>query len=159
MVLRALLTVTLLLAAAVPVYAQEEDFGSEEPSLSAFVGTWSHHGVLLEIADDGSAQALWRTYYWCAPGVPEPCDRIEADRLISGGRAELWFTPTTAGIAAGEIVDTSDPSLFDVGPVELRLTEYGMAVLAQFDREIVMCGPRYLDEAPPEVIEFSPCGA
>jgi hypothetical protein len=156
----ALLAVAALLASAVPAQAQsEEETPDEEPSLNAFVGDWSRHGVQLTFSDDGTAWARWRVYQWCGPGVPAPCDRIENDSLISGGQADLAFTPGAPDTVQGEVLTSTDPQSFDLGPVTLRLVPYGMAVFEQFGLETVLCGPRYIDEAPPEVRDTYPCGA
>jgi hypothetical protein len=154
--MRALFVLAALLAISPPVRAQSEP---EELSLTAFVGDWSRHGVVLSVADDGSATALWRIYEWCGPGVTQPCDRLEGNRLIAGGRAELVFTPAAPDAAMGEVVASNDHQLFEPGPVALRLVPYGMAILEQAGQQIVLCGPRYLDEAPPPVVASAPCGA
>jgi len=160
------LTFGVVLATALPAHAQSEagsDSASppdEQLDLNNFVGDWSHHGFLIRIADDGSASALWRVYQWCGPGVPAPCDRIENNGIISGGRGELTVTPVAPDVAQGEVVSSTDEVGLPQGPFTLQLMPYGMAVLQQDGQDdLILCGPRYLDEAPPDLIEHSPCGA
>jgi hypothetical protein len=157
--LTSVLAVAALLAAAVPAHAQSEETSGEELSLNAFVGDWGRHGVQLTISDDGTAWARWRVYEWCGPGVRPPCDRIENDYLISGGQADLVFAPQAPDSVQGEVLTSTDPQSYDVGPVTLRLVPYGMAVLEQGGQETVLCGPRFLDEAPADVRDTYPCGA
>lgn len=154
-----LLAVAALLATAMPAHAQSEAPPDEEVSLNAFVGDWSRHGMQLTVSDDGTAWARWRVYQWCGPAVAPPCDRIENDSLISGGQADLVFTPEAPNTAQGEILTSTDPQALDLGPVSLRLVPFGMAILDQGGQETVLCGPRYLDEAPQEVRDTYPCGA
>jgi hypothetical protein len=158
-VTRTLLAAAALLASAVPTHAQSEAPPDEEVSLSAFVGDWGRHGLQLTISDDGTAWARWRVYQWCGPGVPQPCDRIENDYLISGGQADLVFAPQAPDSAQGEVLSSTDAESYDLGPVTLRLVPFGMAVLEQGGHETVLCGPRYLAEAPREVQDTYPCGA
>ena len=79
-----------LLAAPVAVAAQEVD-----RPFAALAGDWDRHGFGLTVNDDGTATAVWRVYHWCGPGVPQPCDRLTDNRIISGGRADITFTAST----------------------------------------------------------------
>jgi hypothetical protein len=159
-VFASLLAVAALLATAMPAHAQSEEAPpDEELSLNAFVGDWGRHGMQLTISDDGTAWARWRVYQWCGPGVRPPCDRIENDYLISGGQADLVFAPEAPDSVQGEILTSTDTQSLDLGPVSLRLVPFGMAILEQAGQETVLCGPRYLDEAPQDVRDTYPCGA
>ena len=170
---RLLLALGVVMATALPVEVQsvpgsdesspptdETSPPDEELNLSAFVGDWSHHGFLIRIADDGSAAALWRVYQWCGQGVPTPCDRIENTGIIAGGRGELTVTPVAPDMVQGEVVSSTDEVGLPEGPFTLQLMPYGMAVLQQDGQEdLVLCGPRYLDDAPQDLIDHTPCGA
>jgi hypothetical protein len=152
MLLRLVLTVLLAL---LPSVASAQETSEDEAPFVSVAGDWSRHGFLMRVLQDGTAHASWRVYQWCGPGVPEPCDRVQGNFLISGGQADVVF----ASGGDGEVAWSTDPAMLDVGPLTLTPIEYGMAVLQQGEHVMVLCGPRYLDEAPPEIIEASPCGA
>jgi hypothetical protein len=144
-----------LLAAPGTVAAQETD-----QSFAGLVGGWGRHGAGLTVYDDGSAEAVWRIYRWCGPGVPQPCDRITDNRIFSGGHAALVFSGVDeAGVLQGEVNSTSDAELLDIGPVTLTPQPYGMALLEQGATQLMLCGTRFLELAPPEVVDQYPCGA
>jgi hypothetical protein len=128
------------------------------PSLDAIAGNWEHHGFGLQVNADGSASAVWRTYRWCGPGVPEPCDQIVNNRIISGGHADLTFSDQDeSGTFHGQVEATSDPRLLDLGPVDLTPQAYDMALLEQGSFQLVLCGEDAPNQAPGDVLES--CGA
>ena len=144
-----------LLTAPLPAAAQEAD-----PAFAAFAGGWSHHGFGLTVYDDGSGVAIWRVYRWCGPGVPEPCDLLTDNRIISGGHADLTFTGIDeAGALQGEVSSATDTELLADGPLSLTSQPYGMLLLEQGDTQLTLCGDQFTNLAPPEVVEQSPCGA
>jgi hypothetical protein len=143
----------ILIVALAPMTASAQE--TEETASTALAGDWSRHGFFIRIASDGTAHASWRIYQWCGPGVPEPCDRVQGNFIMSGGQADVVFTSGDAG----EVAWTTDPAMLDVGPITLTPIEYGMAVLQQGEHVLVLCGPRYLDEAPAQVVDATPCGA
>lgn len=151
--LRSLFTSVLL--AVMPLAASAH----AEPPLQPFAGDWDRHGFGLTVADDGSSHAAWRIYVWCDQGPP-PCDSIEnGNYLRSGGQADIAFSNVTDQDAEGEVLNTTDPSGLDVGPVTLSLMPYDMASLRQGDHEIVLCGVNFSAEAPEDLASTYPCGA
>lgn len=141
----------LLIGPAAPAAAQDD-------ALAPIVGNWERHGFGIEVGDDGSTNAIWRVYSWCGPGVPEPCDQIVENRIISGGRATIQFTGADdSGAFQGEVLDTTDPELLDVGPLTLTPQPYDMALIEQGDTQLVLCGDDSVNQAPPDVL--AQCGA
>jgi hypothetical protein len=148
----ALLAVLNLLGA--PVSAAADD------AFSPIAGEWGRHGLGLTVSDDGSVEAVWRVYRWCGPGVRPPCDELAGNTIISGGHADIAVNPADdSGAFSGEVNTTSDPELLAIGPVRLIPQPYGMLLLEQDDRQLTLCGPHFIDLAPREVREQSPCGA
>ena len=123
------------------------------------MGEWTYHGFDLTVNDDGTSQAIWRVYRWCGPVVPKPCDTLGNDRITSGGYADLSFSRVDdAGVLQGEVTSSTDAELLDVGPVTLTPQEYGIS-LDQGATQITLCGAHYVELAPQDVIDQSPCGA
>jgi hypothetical protein len=133
---------------------------ASDESFSPIAGDWGRHGLGLIVSEDGSVEAIWRVYRWCGPGVRLPCDELTGNQIISGGRADITVNPADAsGAFQGEVNATSDQELLDVGPVSLIPQPYGMLLLEQGDLQLTLCGPHYVDLAPPEVRDQFPCGA
>jgi hypothetical protein len=131
---------------------------AQDAPFAPISGLWDRHGFGITVNDDGSATATWRVYQWCGPGVADPCDRIVNNRIISGGHAEISFAgPDDSGAFAGEVTDTSDPELLDVGPLTLTPQPYDMAMLEQGDRQLTLCGEDSANQAPMDVL--IQCGA
>jgi hypothetical protein len=150
-------------------------------SFAAIAGGWWHHGFGLDVSEDGRAQAVWRTYQWCGPGVVGACDRMQGDQIISGGEAEIVFTgvepptapadvtvPDIAGrpvrlgmtqtvTATGRVQSSTDEYTLPVGPVALAVLGYGLAQLRR-DRlpPVLLCSFR---DMPDTIRAANPCGA
>jgi hypothetical protein len=149
----------LLLAGglAAPLSAAAQDV--DQP-FAALAGDWDRHGFGLTVDDDGTAAAVWRVYRWCGPGVPQPCDLLTDNRIISGGRADITFTAVDdAGALQGQVSHSTDDELLVDGPVSLSPLPDGMAHLAQGATQLDLCGPHFLELASPEVVDQLPCGA
>ena len=142
----------LLLASAAPAAAQDAPF-------APIVGDWDRHGFGITVRDDGRSSAVWRIYRWCGPGVAQPCDQIIRNSLVSGGHAVIRFSggPDDSGAFQGEVLETTDPDMLDLGPLSLTPQPYDMALLEQGDQQFVLCGDDAADQAPPDVLEQ--CGA
>lgn len=150
-----LMMVLAVLAVPLPVAAQAAD----QP-VGGLAGDWGRHGFGLTVYDDGSSAAVWRVYRWCGPGVQQPCDRLTDDRIISGGQADIEFSGVDeAGALQGDVSYTSDAELLELGPVTLTPQDYGMALLEQGSIQLTLCGARFLELAPPEIVDAFPCGA
>ncbi len=156
---RSILLLIVVLAGAliglsrpIPAGAQEADFG-------AFVGLWTRHGFGVRIESDGSGTAGWRIYRWCSDDPTPPCDTIEMSLITSGGRAALVFFEVDEETIYGEVIESTDPETLAPGPVALMLLPYGMALLIQDGRAMLLCGPDYVHLAPQDLRNEYPCGA
>jgi hypothetical protein len=138
-------------------------------SLADFAGDWWHHGFGLTVNPDGTADASWRTYAWCGPGIVGPCDRIENDTILDGGHAMLAFTAADVAsaprdwsiegladapivflgvqlpIAHGEVVSSTDPRLLHTGPIDLAMLPYDTGTLTQSAIDLLLCRPSDID--------------
>jgi hypothetical protein len=83
---------------------------------------------------------------------------------LGSSRLIAWFavlsilsTPVPA--AADESFRPSPATGAATGPVSLIPQPYGMLLLEQGDLQLTLCGPHYVDLAPPEVRDQFPCGA
>jgi hypothetical protein len=153
---RAGLTLALmgwLLVPAVPASAQ-----ADQP-FAPIIGNWDRHGFGITVRDDGHSSAGWRIYQWCGPGVAQPCDQIIGNSLVSGGTAVIRFSggPDESGAFQGQVLETTDPSTLDLGPMTLTPQPYDMALLEQGDTQLVLCGENAADQAPSDVL--MQCGA
>jgi len=132
--------------------------GGQQGGAEDFVGSWGKHGFGLNIAADGLAIATWRVYQWCTE-APEPCDELQDNSILPGGHASIEFHEAADGVARGTVFDSSDPGTL-VGSVTMTLQQYGMAELdSDAGVSMTLCGPHYLELAPPDVIASAPCGA
>ena len=119
------------------------------PELGPFVGEWSAHGAGLTVRPDGSASLVWRTYRWCSDDPRPPCDGMNGDEIVSGGRASLRLDVVSGHEAHGTVDDSSDPSRLPAGsPITLRLLPDDQ--LEVQPAAFTFCGP----SAPPGA-----CGA
>jgi hypothetical protein len=80
-----------------------------------FGGSWTGHGVTLNVSSDGSANASYFVGVLCssATPAPSPCDDDNVSPTIPGGQLKLHVTQvaTTGGVAVAttEVKDSSDP--------------------------------------------------
>jgi hypothetical protein len=133
--------------------------GVQSTTFARFAGAWDRHGFRLQLTPEGAATATWRVYRWCEPGVAAPCDTLQDNVIIAGGRAAVAFTRADGDVAVGRIVATADPAEWPVGAdVTLALGPNGMAELTVRGNAQLLCGPGFLN-APPEVVASRPCGA
>lgn len=143
-----------------PIHTVQNEQTSSQDLFAAFTGSWGRHGYGLDFRPYGEAYASWRTYEWCDQGGRPPCDRIVGNSIISGGHAVFVFTRVDGNIAYGEVGATSDTASMPNGtPALMILQPNGMATLLIGNSSVALCGPRYLELAPPEVQQQSPCGA
>ena len=142
-----------------PVQASAQSL--PEDQLGAFVGTWERHGFFIDVAGDGSTAASWRTYQWCGPGVPEPCDRITDDsRIESGGHGEIVFDSVDANGAHGQVLWSTEDTFLWPGEVSLELLPAGMAALRQEDNTVYLCSPGFEGFSDAEMEQrYQGCGA
>ena len=78
--------------------------GQEIPGLNRFVDFWHAHGASLNVQLDGRAHFEARTYIWCGPGVKQPCDSSQAEKIISGLKADLQFSRVSGDVAYGTMI-------------------------------------------------------
>ena len=91
--------VVLLLTATLPIGHAQQTTSAD--TFAHFTGTWTRHGFGLTIEPNGSARAMWRTYQWCGPDVPEPCDSMQGKLIVSGGLATFTFGRVESSILIG----------------------------------------------------------
>jgi hypothetical protein len=126
----------------------------------AFAKGWWRHGFNLDVKSSGVGEASWRTYRWCNVDPRPPCDRTEGNQIVSGGRASIVMFRVDGASAYGQVVSTNDPAVVSLGSISLTLLPYGMAQLSLGTlNSIILCGPDFALEAPPEIVRTYPCGA
>ena len=110
-----------------------------------FVGTWGAHGRGIQITSVGrDLDGFWEIAF----------------AIIDGGNALIAFTHVTGNTLHGRILATSDPRTIPIAsPAQLVLERYGMGLLVLGTESMDLCGPHYLEEAPPEFQQTFPCGA
>lgn len=72
--------------------------------LRPFVGQWNAHFASLEVKSDGTAAFSARTYAFCGPEVPQPCDRIEGNTIYPGIQETIAINSVKDQIAYGTII-------------------------------------------------------
>src|SRR5439155_20764456 len=107
-----------------------------------------------------TGRAYWRLYDNCTPDSRRACDVFTDSAIIDGGNALIAFTHVTGNTLHGRILATSDPRTIPIAsPAQLVLERYGMGLLVLGTESMDLCGPHYLEEAPPEFQQTFPCGA
>jgi hypothetical protein len=80
-----------------------------------FTGIWNSHGGRLDVKADGSVTLIYRIYVWCSDNPTPPCDQMEGNQIISGGRVTMHLVQVTTANGSPKatvIVDTSsDPKI------------------------------------------------
>ena len=80
--------------------------------------------------------------------------------IIGGGQGAITFNQIEGPTAYGQVVLSSEAGVLRRGPVVSTLFPYGLGRLDESDGgSAILCGPRYLNEAPEEVRRSYPCGA
>ena len=115
--------------------------GSPTGTFSKFVGIWVAHGAFLIVANDGSAKFEARTYIWCAPHVPQPCDTIEKNEIFYGYHEQLALSNTNASIAYGTMLASNDAPGKPNTPITLTLGPDNTLYYANQASITVLCGP------------------
>jgi hypothetical protein len=126
------------------------------PTVADFAGDWNHHGFVLSVQPDGSAEAIWRTYQ----------DPAEAP----AGHALLTFDRVDGRTAYGRVLWTTGP-VWPLGPVELTEYDFGVGELRASTGAppaaapggpgdgLTVCGPRLDWERARIAYPPYPCGA
>lgn len=140
-------------------------------SLTDFAGGWGRHGFILSISADGSAEASWRVYTWCKDnGNRQPCDSVQGNGIISGGKATFRFDRSDYRTILGTVLSSTDRERLPLGPVMLSEYDYGLGELVvgqafylapeqRAMRDVVLLGgPRY-ESAPDWIRRTFPLGA
>jgi len=85
-------------------------------------GNWSGHGRSLSLKA-GAGLIDYRVYKSCTDDPTPPCDEMQGNEIIDGGRIEIRLTTAymagTATIAQGNLVSSTDPSI-PTGPITAR---------------------------------------
>lgn len=110
------------------------------PGFARFAGTWTAHGAMLTISSDGAATFAARTYRWCAPGIPQPCDTIDAQGHLEAGNLERLRLSYVSGSTAYGTVLTS--TFHPAGlAVTLTLQPHDTLLYAARTPIAFLCGP------------------
>jgi hypothetical protein len=77
--------------------------------ISYFKGFWYHHSVGVTIDAAGNGVVSYRTYRWCGPGVPQPCDTMSGNSILNGGHATFRLTtPLASHTGLGYITSANE---------------------------------------------------
>ena len=70
----------------------------------------------------------YRVYKWCSDDPTPPCDEMQGNEIIDGGRITFHlntaYAAGTATIAAGSITSSTDPTYPSGEPVTARVQDY-----------------------------------
>jgi hypothetical protein len=127
------------------------------PDFAPFAKDWVSHAFGLKVDASGAATAWWRVYTWCSENPRPPCDGMDGNEIIPGGRATVSFNRVDEDTAYGAVTETTDPRGLS-GNVSLTLQEDGMAQLEEPSSSSLprlLCGP----DVPESVMRETPCGA
>lgn len=157
------LALAVTIAAAASLSAGTSGLHAAPAAGNRFAGRWGRHGFTLEITADGNARATWRIYSLCSDDPTPPCDAVQGDVIIPGGRAAIAFDgyDDTAGdtLYGRILISTDDTLLPPFSDLSLTLLPYGMAELDTDVGAILLCGSEFVRLAPPDLQAEAPCGA
>jgi len=125
---------------------------------SAFADNWWHHGFSIIINRDGTGEADFRIYKWCSDDPTPPCDSMEGNNIISGGKATLKLLSINGKTASGQVISSSDPSIVMVAPFTLTILKYDMLEFNQGGITRTFCGSDFSKLAPKSILDSTPCG-
>lgn len=99
---------------------------SAGPSVQSLIdrldGNWSGHGRDLTLSS-GHGLITYRVYKWCADDPTPPCDEMQGNEIIDGGRVvfrlSTAYVAGTATIAQGQLLSSTD-STVPVGALTVR---------------------------------------
>lgn len=104
-----------------------------------FTGTWIAHGAFMTIARDGKAVFEARTYSWCGPGVPQPCDSIKQNQILYGHHQQLQLSQVNGSVARG-VITSSNTSPTNTA-VTLTLQSGDTLLYTVNGSTTLLCGP------------------
>jgi hypothetical protein len=122
--------------------------------LTRFSGSWTGHGRALTVRV-GVGHITYRTYRWCSADPTPPCDEIQGNEIIDGGRIAFRLNSAyeagTATIAEGVVSDSTDPTLFVGQPLTARIHNHLLSI------SLFANAPFCDSKTPP--VEARSCGA
>jgi hypothetical protein len=130
-------------------------------NFAPFVEVWSRDGVQLKLEPGGRGAISWRMYRWCADDPKPPCDKLIGNDIQLGGTAVLNFSDVSGELAAGRVERTNDQSFLPTVDVALIRMPFDRLLFLDIEngKRILLCGPRFVETAPPEYDRLAPCGA
>ncbi|HVU66218.1 MAG TPA: hypothetical protein VHD63_03775 [Ktedonobacteraceae bacterium] len=109
---------------------------------SKFAGQWVAHSAFLIISPDGSANFGARTYNWCGPDVPQPCDSLSGNQLRYGYHARIELSNVRDSVAYGTVTESNQqPDNVDT-TVTLTLGPADTLIYSNNGSVLFLCGPR-----------------
>jgi len=124
--------------------------------VSYFKGSYYHHGVSVSVDAAGNGRISYRTYKWCGPGVPQPCDSIVNNYIYDGGKAAFKLTsPLSSHTGVGVI--TSGNQLrpgqrVTLSPLRVKIglpSVLNSTVVLPVAGSLVLCGTEYVAACGP----------
>jgi hypothetical protein len=97
-------------SSSTPTTATSATSATSPSPLGVLVGSWGAHGAGITINSDGTFLLSARTYVWCGPGVPSPCDSIQGNSIISGVQVGGTLRGDGPDSASGTITSSTTPS-------------------------------------------------
>jgi hypothetical protein len=114
--------------------------------LAPLVGDWTGHGGGIHIGADGQGQATFRAYRFCTDDPTPPCDTMNGNAIVDGGRAQFRLTVAGApGTATGQVTSSNDPEAFQPGfVVTVNLTSGDVLLVSSSPtaQRVAYCGSR-----------------
>ncbi len=122
--------------------------------LARFGGQWFGHGRGLTFSASGRGLITYRIYTFCSDNPTPPCDELQGNKIIDGGRIVLAlhdaFAAGKAVIAEGTVISSTDTTMHPGDSVTARLRAYLLTLLVGTAGAFSFCSPN----APPGA-----CGA
>lgn len=108
-----------------------------------FAGSWQAHIAFLTVDGSGAGILQWRVYRWCSE-EPPPCDISIDSEIIVGGYATLVLDATSETSGSGEVLATTVPEEFPVGPLTARYDAAAdlLYLSGSLFENRPLCGPR-----------------
>jgi hypothetical protein len=132
-------------ATPVPAYHQSiptsATMTTTGPDYSKFAGLWVAHGAFMLVAPNGNVHFEARTYNWCGPNVPQPCDSIVGNQLRYGYHEQLSLSRTTGTVAYGTVIDSNQQPDNRRTTVTLTLGPEDTLIYNNNGSITLLCGP------------------
>jgi hypothetical protein len=113
--------------------------------IAPFVGSWSTHGIGINIAATGAGSGEWRTYADCST-APPPCDTFtlsgSVDTITDGGHTTFTIYSVGPSTVAHATSTSNQSATFPSGQIDISLIANDELIVtsSSANTSVTLCG-------------------